>query len=271
MVKFLILTLCSIVFIGCTSIPPEASKLSHQVSKDFEVIQKNYISLVHALFMQKKQRIDELFVTYSLELRAETFEEPEIQQILCAYTWDLVLVSDFIEIKGVENKTDVDRITKHVTNICQKTKDFGYSAPDPSKLDVFGPDEALNQFQNFMNELDAQHASIVDEERTTAINTLESERDLLIEQISVSFTTLNSAQSTLTAWVDSVVDAETQKREVLELAGLEDLQSKIDSFGEGAYQKLIDSNDSFSKIKDYKEKICKLIPKKQDICEKDEK
>jgi hypothetical protein len=257
-----------IVFLsGCSSIPPEASKLSHKVSKDFLVIQKNYLDLVHMLFRQKKQTVDELYDEYGVELRKRAFLEPEIQEIICAYTWDLVLVSDYISPEGISDKSDLKGVTNHVVKSCKKTEDFGYEAPDPKRKHEFGHQEAMNQFRAFMSELDYKHGQILYEERTSAIQTLENERDALIDEVNKSFATLNSAQSTLTAWVDSVVDVDKQQREVLKMVDLDDLQGDIDKFGEKAYKKLSKLNNDFENVKSYKNKICNLVPKKQNLCE----
>lgn len=88
--KSILIFSISILFIGCTSIPPEAPTLSTELGKKISSIENANIKLLNKFFDQKRKEIDRFVVEEWTPLFAKKiFSNPKISK-----TWDKIVLEN---------------------------------------------------------------------------------------------------------------------------------------------------------------------------------
>ena len=242
---------------GCPSIPPEASKLSHQTATNLNKLHKGYKALANELFMQKKQAVNEFYTNVyapklmEMELASSSpYYCVVVMEILGTSTWGKKVLNS----EGINQ----NKWTEEIIAQC-KIDASDYVAPDSN----YGYGDAIKGAAELFNTVTATVGQAVEEQRSEALAQLEKEKDILNKRIDASFAVVISGQNALTAWVDSLVEYEKQREAVAQQVGLGDLDDELNALGNKTYELVTKGNTSYSNIK---EKFCKAISTDSDLC-----
>lgn len=218
---FAMLSLSSMLLIGCGSVPREAVDLSYQIGKDTEVVHQSYRKLVRAHFQQSRQ-----------------FAEQE---------WTNSVLPGLVKI-AVEEGRLVDVVAGRVV-YDPATQSFAKPTPGREYL----------QLEQTMQIWSKEIGEMMAKSRSDVLTPIDQEEQKLLDYIDESFAQLARGNAAISAHLVSLRKVQDAQDSVLERADLKELRdeinNKISGLSDDAQEKTERLNKARQRIDELKAKM----------------
>tara|TARA_R110002073_G_scaffold108336_9_gene243690 strand:+ start:120437 stop:121144 length:708 start_codon:yes stop_codon:yes gene_type:complete len=218
---------------SCVSIPKETVQLSQALGNDIKVLHTSHRNAISIYYQKIKDNID-IF----------------IKDVYSPFIINYVLKKELASYKS-----DQESLFKSLNDAAQKN-------------DVKDTEKATKDMQDFLEAANRQ----IEKKRSELMNPIVSQETELLLKIDQSYQNASYANSTITAYLQSIRKVKETQQEALSMIGLKGLDSTVtnkllrlsDGINEAIQKgKEIDtkSDDAFNKIKEITDKIKDLTKK----------